>query len=61
MAYLLVGFHAKHFCFFLYHRTPYELLVGGVLALTPEQFENVNGYSNNFYGWGGEDDDIAYR
>jgi predicted glycosyltransferase involved in capsule biosynthesis len=29
--------------------------------MTPEQFWRLNGYSNHFWGWGAEDDDIAYR
>lgn len=43
------------------HRLQYEMLVGGVLAMKKEQFETVNGFSNEFWGWGGEDDDMAYR
>jgi len=34
---------------------------GGVTELTKEQFELVNGYSNSFWGWGGEDDDMFNR
>ncbi len=30
-------------------------------ALSKEQFEDVNGFSNKFYGWGGEDDDLYHR
>lgn len=37
---------------------PYEDIFGGVSALTKEQFINVNGFSNEFWGWGGEDDDM---
>ncbi|XP_040188317.1 beta-1,4-galactosyltransferase 3-like isoform X2 [Rana temporaria] len=40
---------------------PYQLCFGGVSALTPEQYEKVNGFSNNYWGWGGEDDDLATR
>lgn len=29
--------------------------------MTSELFEKVNGYSNLFYGWGGEDDDLYFR
>lgn len=34
---------------------------GGALAMSKEQFERINGMSNIFWGWGGEDDDIVYR
>ena len=31
------------------------------MALSKGQFEHVNGFSNQFYGWGGEDDDMYRR
>ena len=34
---------------------------GGATSMTPFQFEQVNGYSNQFWGWGGEDDDMGHR
>ncbi|XP_050671166.1 beta-1,4-N-acetylgalactosaminyltransferase bre-4-like [Leptidea sinapis] len=40
---------------------PYYGLVGGVLALTTEHFRQLNGFSNKFTGWGGEDDEFAAR
>ncbi|KAM9319291.1 beta-1,4-galactosyltransferase 3-like [Gastrophryne carolinensis] len=40
---------------------PYWAYFGGVSALTPDQFMKINGFPNNYWGWGGEDDDIATR
>ncbi|KAJ8729325.1 hypothetical protein PYW08_000906 [Mythimna loreyi] len=40
---------------------PYEKLMGGVVALKAEQYVAINGYSNRFQGWGGEDDDFFHR
>jgi len=40
---------------------PYALLVGGVFSIKLEHYLGVNGYSNLYWGWGGEDDDMAYR
>ncbi|XP_045448719.1 beta-1,4-N-acetylgalactosaminyltransferase bre-4-like [Melitaea cinxia] len=39
----------------------YKTLVGGVLAITSDQYKELNGFSNKFQGWGGEDDDFAGR
>ncbi|KAJ8726464.1 hypothetical protein PYW07_001162 [Mythimna separata] len=40
---------------------PYDSLLGGVAALKSEQYVAINGYSNRFLGWGGEDDDFQRR
>ncbi|XP_046393595.1 beta-1,4-N-acetylgalactosaminyltransferase bre-4-like, partial [Ischnura elegans] len=45
----------------LNYRLPYKVLVGGVFAIRTEHFFRVNGYSNLYWGWGGEDDDMGYR
>ncbi|KAI9559237.1 hypothetical protein GHT06_016026 [Daphnia sinensis] len=34
---------------------------GGVTALSATDFQLVNGYSNAFWGWGGEDDQLYQR
>ena len=45
-----------------FHYTlPYDYLVGGVFAIRTEQYRQVNGYSNSYWGWGGEDDDLDVR
>ncbi|KAM9329238.1 beta-1,4-galactosyltransferase 1 [Gastrophryne carolinensis] len=40
---------------------PYMQYFGGVSALSKEQFKRINGFPNNYWGWGGEDDDIYNR
>ncbi|XP_072262898.1 beta-1,4-galactosyltransferase 1-like [Pyxicephalus adspersus] len=42
-------------------RLPYQTLFGGIVAFTKEQFLKVNGFSNLFWGWGGEDDELYNR
>lgn len=43
------------------YRLPYALIFGGVSALRKEHMQLVNGFSNEYWGWGGEDDDMSYR
>ena len=31
------------------------------MSFTKETFEKLNGYSNEYWGWGGEDDDLQVR
>ncbi|XP_053715836.1 beta-1,4-galactosyltransferase 2-like [Synchiropus splendidus] len=42
-------------------RLPYNTYFGGVSSLSKEQFLKINGFSNTYWGWGGEDDDIYKR
>ena len=43
------------------YKLPYANIFGGITQLTKEKFEFVNGYSNQYWGWGGEDDDMFRR
>ena len=43
------------------NRLSYATFFGGVTAMTREHIEKVRGLSNKYYGWGGEDDDLASR
>ncbi|KAK3609940.1 hypothetical protein CHS0354_011770 [Potamilus streckersoni] len=38
---------------------PYSDLYGGVIGFTPDQFRKVNGFSNLYFGWGEEDNDLT--
>lgn len=40
---------------------PYPDLFGGAVAVRADQFRELNGFSNEFFGWGGEDDDLQRR
>ncbi|XP_076142674.1 beta-1,4-galactosyltransferase 1-like isoform X2 [Alosa pseudoharengus] len=42
-------------------RLPYMQIFGGVTAMSLKQFTKINGYPNNYWGWGGEDDDVSQR
>lgn len=43
------------------YKLPYPNIFGGVIQLSGEQMEFVNGFSNNYWGWGGEDGDMRKR
>ncbi|XP_069575638.1 beta-1,4-galactosyltransferase 1 isoform X1 [Brachyistius frenatus] len=42
-------------------RLPYNQYFGGVSSMSKEHFLKINGFPNNYWGWGGEDDDIYNR
>lgn len=39
----------------------YNFLTGGILSMRPGHFIDINGFSNRYYGWGAEDDDLTVR
>jgi hypothetical protein len=43
------------------YKMPYPDYFGGVTIFDKEVFYSINGYSNNFWGWGGEDDESVNR
>lgn len=43
------------------YRLPFKNIFGGVISMQANQFKKLNGFSNRFSGWGGEDDDLFNR
>jgi beta-1,4-galactosyltransferase 1 len=44
-----------------YEWRPYPSNFGGAAIVRRDHFEKINGFSNLFWGWGGEDDEISAR
>jgi hypothetical protein len=40
---------------------PFESYFGGITLFPSETFKKINGFSNVYWGWGFEDDDLRYR
>ena len=42
-------------------RTIFDEYFGGVTLFPSDVFEKIDGYSNKYWGWGYEDDDLRFR
>ena len=43
------------------YRLTYTNYLGGIVLMSPDTFVTIGGFSNSFWGWGGEDDDLYCR
>eukprot|EP00090_Calanus_glacialis_P037310 TRINITY_DN6410_c0_g1_i1.p1 TRINITY_DN6410_c0_g1~~TRINITY_DN6410_c0_g1_i1.p1 ORF type:complete len:477 (-),score=141.37 TRINITY_DN6410_c0_g1_i1:60-1490(-) len=43
------------------YRLTYPRYCGGITAMSTDNVRRIQGFSNTFYGWGGEDDDLYNR
>eukprot|EP00929_Paragymnodinium_shiwhaense_P058053 TRINITY_DN29080_c0_g2_i1.p2 TRINITY_DN29080_c0_g2~~TRINITY_DN29080_c0_g2_i1.p2 ORF type:complete len:655 (-),score=123.40 TRINITY_DN29080_c0_g2_i1:25-1989(-) len=42
-------------------KVPYLDSAGGIVGANLEHWRTINGFSNEYYGWGGEDDELHHR
>jgi len=42
-------------------KTPYLESAGGIVSMNFEHWRKINGFSNEYFGWGGEDDELHHR
>lgn len=42
-------------------KTPYLISAGGIVSASLHHWRTINGFSNEYYGWGGEDDELHHR
>lgn len=52
-----LGSELEHFNW----KVPYAKSAGGIVSMRPQDWVAINGFSNHFKGWGGEDDDLYKR
>jgi hypothetical protein len=43
------------------YKRPYSRFFGGVIMFPSKDFRTINGYCNDYWGWGVEDDDLKRR
>lgn len=57
----MISFHGT--CLFKtsHRKYSYANFIGGVLSFRPLDFKQINGYPNNYWGWGLEDDQLGLR
>jgi glycosyl transferase family 7 (putative galactosyltransferase) len=60
-AYPVTPTHVSRYCSQFDYQVPYERIFGGVVLFNRRDFARVNGYSNAYWGWGCEDDDMLRR
>ncbi len=53
--------HVSRYCSQFNYQVPYDWLCGGVMIFDKNDFVRINGYSNEYWGWGAEDDDLYFR
>lgn len=42
-------------------KTPYLRSAGGIVAMSAAHWRKINGFGNDYFGWGGEDDELFHR
>merc|ERR1719440_1527797 len=45
----------------VWQKYSYESFLGGALSFSPDDFSRINGYPNDYWGWGLEDDQLGLR
>lgn len=53
--------HLSNFLSSYNYKLPYLENFGGCVLFTKDQFEKINGYYNEYWDWGAEDDDLFWR